>query len=134
MSRLRSGNPGRPVFTVGFCFGGSNSWHLAANGLQLAGVVGFYGRPRRPNEASGAIDRVGGMTCPVLGLMGGDDPSIPQEDVDAFEAALAAAGVTHEIVTYPGAPHSFFDRKYAEFAAESADAWARVLAFIEANR
>jgi carboxymethylenebutenolidase len=50
--------------------------------------------------------------------------------VDVFDGALAAAEVPHEIVTYPGAPHSFFDRKHAEFAADSADAWARVLAFV----
>ena len=41
------------------------------------------------------------------------------------------AGVEHEIVTYPGAPHSFFDRRHEEFADDSADAWSRVLAFIE---
>ncbi len=134
VSRVRAGNPDRPVFTVGFCFGGSYSWHQAANGLGLAGVIGFYGRPRRPNETSGAIDRVAGMACPVLALMGGDDPSIPQEDIDAFEAALGEAGVEHEVVVYPGAPHSFFDRKFDEFADESADAWSRVLAFIDANR
>jgi len=34
-------------------------------------------------------------------------------------------------VIYDGAPHSFFDRKYEEFAADSEDAWNRVLAFIE---
>ena len=51
--------------------------------------------------------------------------------MDAFEAALAQAGVEHEVVTYPGAPHSFFDRKQEEFADASADAWRRVLAFIE---
>ena len=32
---------------------------------------------------------------------------------------------------YPGAPHSFFDRKQEEFAAESEDAWNRVLAFLD---
>ena len=133
VSRVRAGNADRPVFTVGFCFGGSYSWHQAANGLDLSGVVGFYGRPTRPDEASGAIDRVGGMACPVLALMGGDDPGIPQEDVDAFEAALTKAGVTNEVITYPGAPHSFFDRKFAEFSDESADAWQRVLAFIDTN-
>ena len=133
VSRVRAGNLDRPVFTVGFCFGGSYSWHQAANGLQLSGVVGFYGRPTRPDEPSGAIDRVGGMTCPVLALMGGDDPSIPQEEIDAFEAALNGAGVTNEVITYPGAPHSFFDRKYDEFADESADAWRRVLEFVEVN-
>jgi len=47
-----------------------------------------------------------------------------------FDDALTAAGVEHEIVTYPGAPHSFFDRKHEEFAADSEDAWNRVLAFL----
>lgn len=133
VSRLRASDQDRPVFTVGFCFGGSSSWHQAANGLRLAGAIGFYGKPRRPEETAGAIDRVAGMACPVLALMGGDDPSIPLEDVRRFEAALADAGVTHEVVVYPGAPHSFFDRRYEEFAADSADAWERVLAFIAAN-
>ena len=33
------------VFTVGFCFGGRNSWLAAAGGHGLAGAVGFYGNP-----------------------------------------------------------------------------------------
>jgi carboxymethylenebutenolidase len=71
------------------------------------------------------------MAAPILALQGGDDPSIPAEDSQAFDRALANAGVEHEVVIYPGAPHSFFDRKYEEFAADSEDAWNRVLAFIE---
>jgi carboxymethylenebutenolidase len=63
--------------------------------------------------------------------MGGDDPAIPVEEAQAFDRALADAGVEHEIVIYPGAPHSFFDRKYEEFAEDSEDAWNRVLAFLE---
>ena len=63
--------------------------------------------------------------------MGGDDPGIPLDDVEAFDAALDDAGVEHEVVVYPGAPHSFFDRKYEEFAADSEDAWQRVLAFVD---
>jgi len=39
--------------------------------------------------------------------------------------------VPHEIVTYDGAPHSFFDRKQEEFADASEDAWRRVLEFTE---
>jgi carboxymethylenebutenolidase len=34
-------------------------------------------------------------------------------------------------VTYEGAPHSFFDRKYEEFADASEDAWRRVLGYLE---
>jgi carboxymethylenebutenolidase len=37
------------------------------------------------------------------------------------------------VVTYPGAPHSFFDRKAEDFADVSADAWERVLSFIRTN-
>jgi len=66
-------------------------------------------------------------------LMGGADPGIPLAEVTAFDEALDAAGVEHEIVVYPGAPHSFFDRKYEEFAADSEDAWQRVLSFLEHN-
>jgi carboxymethylenebutenolidase len=122
------------VFTVGFCFGGRNSWFAAAAGHGLAGAVGFYGRPGVGRDGSpGPIDRVGEMEAPILALQAGDDPSIPVEDSEAFDAALAAAGVEHEVVIYPGAPHSFFDRKHEEFAEASADAWRRVTAFIEAH-
>jgi carboxymethylenebutenolidase len=120
------------VFTVGFCFGGRNSWLAAASGHGLAGAIGFYGRPGEGRDGTpGPAQRAGEMACPVLGLQAGDDPMIPIEDSEAFGAALAAAGVDHELVIYPGAPHSFFDRKYEEFAADSEDAWSRVLAFLE---
>lgn len=133
VARLRDDRPDRSIFTVGFCFGGSNSWHQAANGHGLSGAVGFYGRPRRDGENGGVIARVDRMECPILALMGGADPGIPQDVVDEFEKALADAGVDHEVVVYPGAPHSFFDRKYDDYAEESADAWRRVLGFIAAH-
>ena len=34
-------------------------------------------------------------------------------------------------MVYPGAPHSFFDRKQEQFAEASEDAWSRALAFVE---
>src|SRR5436309_9646912 len=33
------------IFTVGFCFGGRNSWLAAAGGHGLRGAAGFYGVP-----------------------------------------------------------------------------------------
>jgi carboxymethylenebutenolidase len=120
------------VFTVGFCLGGRFSWLAAADRHGLSGAIGFYGRPGLTSDgAPGAQQRVGELEAPILALMGGADPSIPQAEVDAFDAALTEAGVEHEVVTYPGAPHSFFDRKQAEFAEASEDAWRRVLAFVE---
>jgi len=117
------------VFTVGFCFGGRNSWLSAAGGHGLAGAVGFYGAPGQ-REHPGPIQRAGEMNAPILALQAGDDRNITAADNAEFERALTAAGVEHEIVTYPGAPHSFFDRRHEEFADDSADAWSRVLAFI----
>ena len=43
--------------------------------------------------------------------LGGADQAIPVSDVEAFDQKLDTAGVDHEIVIYPGAPHSFFDRR-----------------------
>jgi carboxymethylenebutenolidase len=63
--------------------------------------------------------------------MGGADEAIGADDVSAFGRALAEAGVEHEIVTYEGAPHSFFDRRFEQHAEASEDAWQRVLAFVE---
>ena len=120
------------VFTVGFCFGGRHSWLAAAGGHGLAGAVGFYGRPGPGQDgAPGPTQRAGEMQAPIVGLMGGADQAIPPEDVEAFERALTEAGVEHELVTYPDAPHSFFDRKQEEFAEASDDAWRRVLEFLE---
>ena len=51
--------------------------------------------------------------------MGGADEGIPVDVVREFERALEEAGVEHEIVIYDGAPHSFFDRKFEQFADAS---------------
>jgi carboxymethylenebutenolidase len=119
------------VFTVGFCFGGRNSWLAAASGHGLSGAIGFYGRPGPGRDGSpGPTARAAELAAPILALMGGDDPGIPVEDVNAFDEALDAAGVEHEVVIYPGAPHSFFDRKQEEFADASEDAWSRTLDFV----
>ncbi len=128
---LRQAEADRAVFIVGFCYGGSNAWHQAAAGHGISGAIGFYGNPKRPPV--GPIERVAAYDCPVLALMGGDDPGIPPEVVDEFRAALDGAGVENEVVVYPGAPHSFFDRKQEQFAEASADAWGRVLEFIASH-
>jgi carboxymethylenebutenolidase len=70
------------------------------------------------------------MQAPILALQAGADANITAEANAEFGQALEDAGVEHELVTYDGAPHSFFDRKQEEFAEESEDAWNRVLAFI----
>jgi len=136
VEHLRGDEPNRSVFVVGLCFGGSNSWHMAAADLGLAGAVGFYGHPDRPDFPQGApsiLSRIAEFSCPVLALQGGDDPGIPVEVDDRFRDAMEAADADGEVIVYPGAPHSFFDRKYDEFTGESADAWRRIQDFMTAH-
>jgi carboxymethylenebutenolidase len=115
----------RSAFTVGFCFGGSQSWRLAASGLPLAGTIGFYGKPALVADVLGAIRR------PLLMLVAGADAATPQTDFQQMDARLAAAGREHEMYVYPGAPHSFFDRSYDQWRDACADAWRRVLDFTD---
>jgi carboxymethylenebutenolidase len=114
------------IVTVGFCFGGAQSFMQGARDHGLAGVVGFYGSMVREGQRW-TLDRAPDITVPVLGLFAGDDKNITAEMVAEFGTRLR---VPHEIHTYPGAPHSFFDRRQEQYAAESEDAWNRVLNFV----
>jgi carboxymethylenebutenolidase len=137
VSFLRSGQGGRAerLFTLGFCFGGRVSYLQAAAGLDLAGVIGFYGNPLGPHPTGlpAPADLAAQFTCPVLAVWGGADHGIGPEKISAFEDALQAAGVEHRSVTYPDAPHSFFDRRAADFADASDDAWRQMLDFVGAT-
>jgi carboxymethylenebutenolidase len=131
--RSRDGGGVQRLFSVGFCFGGALAYLQAASGLGHAGVIGFYGWPlglRRWPDRPRPIDAVPRFACPVLSIFGGADEGIPPSAIDEFDAACRTAGVAHDFTVYPGAPHSFFDRKQAEFAEASADAWRRVQAFV----
>jgi carboxymethylenebutenolidase len=119
------------VFTVGFCFGGRNSWLAAAYGHGLAGCVGFYGNPGDRGDAPGPIKRAADFEAPILALQAGDDANITRELNRLFEEALDEAHVDYELIVYDGAPHSFFDRRQEEFQDASDDAWATTLAFID---
>jgi carboxymethylenebutenolidase len=123
------------LFTIGFCMGGRLAFLSAGFGLDLAGVIGFYGWPTGPsrNGTPAPADVASTLDAPILSIFGGADTGIGPEVRDAWAAALVEAGVEHETTTYDDAPHSFFDRKEDEFETQSADAWARTLAFIGAR-
>jgi carboxymethylenebutenolidase len=132
--RSEEGGQAERLFTVGFCFGGRVSYLQAAAGLGLAGVIGFYGPPvgEHPTGLLAPADVAAEFTCPVLAIWGGADEGIGPDKVAAFENVLQAAGVEHRSVVYPGAPHSFFDRRATDFADASEDAWRQVLDFLGA--
>jgi carboxymethylenebutenolidase len=122
-----------PVIAVGFCYGGFQAFTAAAApDLDLAGVVGFYGAldGSRFGAASPA-HLAAHMRGPVLGLFGGADEGITAEQIEQFHSALLNQDVDVDVVIYPGAPHSFFDRRQEQFADASEDAWRRVLDFAQ---
>ena len=129
--RSPAGGDCEVVFAVGFCFGGRHAWLSTAGGHGLAGAVGFYGSTGERNGAPGPTQRAAEFEAPILALQAGDDQNILPEHNAAFDEALTAAGIEHEVVVYDGAPHSFFDRRQEDYAKQSADAWERTLAFIE---
>lgn len=115
------------AFTVGFCLGGSLSWRQSAANPALAGCVGFYGKPER------ARDAIPGMRVPLLLLAAGQDHT-PVAEVEAFAADVRGIGTEAEVHVYPDAPHSFFDRRFADYTEASADAWRRILHFVDTRR
>jgi carboxymethylenebutenolidase len=132
-ARLRADRSPRALFSIGFCMVGRLSFALGtADEIGLDGVIGFYGWPGGEHRSGSPspTDHAAQIRSAVLGIFGGADQGIGPEVVAAFESALQRAGVDHRIHTYPGAPHSFFDRKYDEFADASAAAWQEVRTFI----
>ncbi|MBJ7600997.1 MAG: dienelactone hydrolase [Candidatus Nephthysia bennettiae] len=125
---LRSAEGGgvRSVFTVGFCFGGAQSWRQSAAGHGLGGAIGFYGVPSRVRDVIPA------MRDPLLMLIAGQDFT-PQEEFQRFDGELSEAGVPHKMVVYETAPHSFFDRTFKEHEQAAADSWRQMLDFMKQN-
>jgi carboxymethylenebutenolidase len=134
LERLKAETGVTRAYAVGFCFGGRHAFLQAAAGHGLDGVVGFYGSLAERRISARPADVAPSFAAPVLALFGGGDEHIPPDQVDEFERALEAAGVEHEVHTYPGAPHSFFDRRAEDYSAESEDAWERILGFISTGR
>ncbi len=125
--KSKEGGAVKSVFTVGFCFGGSNSWAQSALNPDLSGCIGFYGRPMR---AEAYIPK---MKAPLQIMVAGADGATTPEQSAEFDRELTRAGVPHEQHIYTGAPHSFFDRTYEQWKDASDDAWRRMLDFVKTH-
>ncbi len=116
------------VAVMGFCYGGRTALVYSLHNNRLAATAVFYGQP----ETDPAVLKT--LPGPVLGIFGGADTSIPQEDVQAFDRGLAAAGVPHQVTVYPGQPHAFVhDMDSIRAGGAQGQAWAQLLAFLKAN-
>jgi carboxymethylenebutenolidase len=118
-------SPDLPVVTVGFCFGGSHSWRQAGGDLDLTGCAGFYGRPTIVGDAARRAH------LPTVMLIAGADRLTPVQEQLELAETMRAAGADVDAVVYDGAPHSFFDRAFAEWDDACRDAWEHVLALTD---
>ncbi|GAA2205602.1 dienelactone hydrolase family protein [Nonomuraea monospora] len=110
---------------MGFCFGGGMTWLMLSSAEpRLSAAVPFYGP--LPDDADFA-----GTKAAVLGIYGEQDARV-NATRDAAEAALTKAGLTHELVTFPGVGHAFFNDTGPRYDAEAAaQAYERVLDWFE---
>ena len=123
VTELKRRLPAKKIGATGFCFGGGMVWTLlTAKESKLAAAAPFYG----PFPEGSSLK---GSKAAVLGIYGALDSRV-NASKPAAAAALRAAGVPHQLVTFPGADHAFFNDtgpRYNRTAAEAA--YKRVLAW-----
>ena len=129
---LQHGGSAR-VGVMGFCRGGRQTWLYAAHTSKLKAAVAFYGPlggAPSPIQPRMALDLADQIQCPVLGLYGGQDQSIPLDSIRQAEAKAKAAQKVVDIVIYPDAPHGFHaDYRPSYRQADAEYAWKRMLAW-----
>ncbi|MHA4808564.1 dienelactone hydrolase family protein [Flavitalea flava] len=123
---------------MGFSMGGHLAYYSATQ-LDLVATVSFYGgwllntdiKLSQPEPTITLTSGIAGYGGKILYFAGDKDPHIPPQDVKKIKEALEAAGVGHEIVSYPDASHGFFcdarPDNYNEAVRD--DAWLRVQRF-----
>lgn len=122
------------VACIGYCFGGTVSLEAAWAGLDLRGVVSFHGSLTTPKP-----EQAKDVKASVLVCHGADDPFVPKESVDAFQASMRENRLDWEFAAYGGAVHSFTNpaadgsfnpgAKYEPLAA--ARSWSLMRSFLE---
>ena len=123
------------VGVMGTCSGGRHTYLVACQATGVDAAVDCWGggvvmtaadlsakRPVAP------VELTAGLSCPLLGLFGGDDRSPTPEQVQQHEAELQRQRKTYEFHRYPGAGHGFFyyDRPAAYRAEAAVDGWAKI--------
>lgn len=111
---------------MGYCFGGAAVLELARSGADLKGFVSFHGGLTTPEGQDYAQTR-----GKLLILHGTADTSVTMAHFAALAAALEEKGVSHEMITYGGAPHAFTvfgSERYREDADQKS--WRRFGEFL----
>jgi dienelactone hydrolase len=87
---------------VGYCFGGAAVLEWARSGVDMKGFVTFHGGLATPEGQD--YSKTKGK---LLILHGTADTAITMDQFAALATALEQKGVSHEMITYGGAPHAF---------------------------
>ncbi len=121
--RLSTGKLG----VTGFCWGGgTTNWLATVMGADMQAGAPFYG-------AAAETAGVAKIRAPLQVHYAENDDRI-NAMWPAFESALKAANVPHEMHKYPGTQHGFHNNstpRYTEAAAKLA--WERTIAFFRKN-
>lgn len=124
------------IGAIGYCFGGSVALNMARLGEPLKVVESFHGGLKTSHPAEPGV-----VKARIASFTGEADPFIPAEQVAAFRQEMDKAGVNYQVVTYPGAMHSFTspdaDKLGKEFklpmaydAAADKDSWSKGMALM----
>jgi dienelactone hydrolase len=124
-AQAQGANVGNAV-VMGYCFGGAAVLEFARSGADMKGFVAFHGGLQTPEgqDYTGAKGK-------FLILHGTADTSVTMDDFANLAKALEQNGVTHEMITYSGAPHAFTvfgSERYREDADQKS--WQRFKEFL----
>jgi carboxymethylenebutenolidase len=114
------------IATVGFCWGGGQSFHYATVRPGLAAAVVYYGTSPDP-------EALRGIRAPVLGLYGEDDARV-NATVGPAKAKMKELGTPFIVHTYPGAGHGFLraqDARDGANLAASRKAWPATIGHLK---
>lgn len=114
------------VVVMGYCFGGAAVLESARAGMKANGFVTFHGGLKTPDGQNYQA-----ASAPILVLHGTADSAIPMSQFAALASELEAQNVSHEMITYSGAPHAFtvFDSSRYHKLADG-KSWQRFTEFL----
>jgi carboxymethylenebutenolidase len=114
----------KKVASLGWCFGGGQSFQLALNSATLDACVLYYGHL----ETDPA--KLAPLKAPVLAIFGSKDGSIHPADVAAWVDGMVKAEKEHRVMIFP-AVHAFANPSNAKYDEQSASvAWENVRMFL----
>jgi len=127
-AKAHGGNTDNAV-AMGYCFGGACVLELARSGAELKGFATFHGGLALPDGQD--YSNTQGQ---LLIMHGSADTSITMNDFAKLAEDLEKAGVSHEMITYSGAPHAFTVFGSPAYRKEADEkSWHRFGEFLQAT-